>query len=221
MIKFKSLIPEILKQNPIKKCKPNDFKWFNKTLEDLKRNGPFNIHIGRCPGIISILNKGWIQYSYQDFIIETNGDLESFKWYSEIDQKKLKNGNFLGDYISSHPKEQLQKFKPFLENTLHAIIKIQSPWVVYIPDGYSLLSMPIPYNDDVRFTAATGFLKKMSFCNVQIYWHRLNSKELIKKGTPLCQYLLFKDEEIDFEISKMNKNDISHLKKLREANNIF
>ena len=136
-------------------------------------------------------------------------------------EKKLKNGDLLGDYISSHSKEQLQKFKPFLENTLHAIVKINSPWVVYIPDGYSLLSMPIPYNDDVRFTAATGFVKKMSFCNVQLYWHKLNSKELIKKGTPLCQYILVKDEEIDFEISKMTKKDIIHLNKLRKLNNVF
>ena len=217
MIKFKSLIPEILKDTPIKKCNPNDFEWFKKILNDLKKE-PSNFHTGRCPGIISILNRGWIQYAYQDFLIETNGDLENFKWSSSIDQKKLKNGELLGNYISSHPKEQLQKFKPFLENTLYTVIKINSPWVVYIPEGYSLLSMPIPYNDDVRFTAATGFLKGTIFCNVQLYWHKLNSKEVVKKGTPLCQYILVKDEKVDFEISKTNKKDIHYLEKLRDSN---
>jgi len=213
MIKFKCLIPKVLKETPIKNCKPTDFIWFNKIIEDLKNNKN-NIHTGRCPGIINILNRGWIHCAYQDFTIETNGDLKSFVWKTKINQAKIKNGEIMSDYISYHSSDQLQKFKPFLENTLHTIIKIQSPWIVYIPEGYSLLSMPIPYNDDVRFTAATGFLKGTNFCNVQLYWHKLNSKEIVKKGTPLCQYILVKDEKIDFEISKMTKKDVSHLKNL-------
>jgi hypothetical protein len=211
---FKCFIPSVIKETPIKKIKPGDFKWFKEAIKDFKNNKP-DIHTSKCPGIISIMNTGWIQYAYQNFTIETNGNLKDFIWTSDINQKSLKYGDIMNDYIHYHTPDQLEKFKNFQENTLTTVVKIQSPWVVYIPEGYSLLSMPIPYNDDVRFTAATGFLKGVNFCNIQLYWHKLNSKEIIKKGTPLCQYVLVKDNKIDFEMYKINKKDVDCLKQLK------
>jgi hypothetical protein len=35
-----------------------------------------------------------------------------------------------------------------------------------------------------------------------MYWHRLNSKEVIKKGTPLCQLILIKNQEPNYEIKE-------------------
>ena len=213
---FKCFIPSVIKETPIKKIKPNDFKWFNEAVKDFKINRPER-HTSRCPGIISVMNTGWIQCAYQDFTIETNGNFTDFKWKSKINQKLLKHGEIMKEYINYHSPDQLEKFKPFLNDTLHTIIKIQSPWIVNIPKGYFLLSMPISYNDDIRFTAATGFLKDINFCNIQLYWHKLNSKELIKKGTPLCQYILVKDETVDFITSKITKNDINEI--LKKINN--
>ena len=210
-INFKCFIPKVINNFPIKKTKPSDFKWFKKAVEDYKFNKT-SIHTSKCPGIISILNFGWIQYSYQDFIIETNGDKESFKWNSEIDQKSLPNGDLMQDYISYHPPEQLEKLKPFPKGVLHTMIKIQSPWIVEIPSGYKLLSMPIPYNDDNRFVAAHGILKDKSWLNIQLFWYKTNSKEFVKKGTPLCQYLLIKEEEVDFVIDTINEEDKKYLK---------
>lgn len=201
---FKCLIPNVINSFPIKKTKPLDFNWFKKAINDYKFNKPVQ-HTSKCPGITSILNFGWIHYSYQDFIIETNGDKLSFKWRSEIDQKSLLNGHLMGDYISLHPPEQLEKFKPFPNNALHTIVKIQSPWLAEIPNGYKLLCMPIPYNDDNRFVAAHGILKGKNWLNVQLFWYKTNSKEFVKKGTPLCQYLLIREEEVDFAIDIINE----------------
>ena len=205
-INFKCFIPNVINTFPIKKTKPFDFKWFKKARDNYKCSET-SIHTSKCPGIISILNFGWIQYSYQDFSIETNGDKESFKWSSEIDQKLLPNGDLMQDYISYHPPEQLEKFKPFPEGVLHTMIKIQSPWIVEIPSGYKLLSMPIPYNDDNRFSAAHGIFNDKNWLNIPLFWHRINSKELIKKGTPLCQYLLIKEEKVNFVIDMINEKD--------------
>jgi hypothetical protein len=210
-INFKCFIPNVIDNFPIKKTKPSDFKWFKKAIDDYKFNKPL-VHTSKCPGIISILNFGWIQYSYQDFTIETNGDKENFKWTSEIDQKSLPNGDLMHDYISYHPPEQLEKLKPFPNGVLHTIIKIQSPWIVEIPTGYKLLSMPIPYNDDNRFVAAHGILKDKNWLNIQLFWYKTNSKEFVKKGTPLCQYLLIKEEEADFVIDIINEEDKNYLK---------
>jgi hypothetical protein len=213
-INFKCFIPNVINNFPIKKTKPFDFKWFKKAVDDYKFNKPVE-HTSKCPGIISILNFGWIQYSYQDFTIETNGDKESFKWSSEIDQKSLPNGDLMQDYISYHSKDQLEKYKNFPNGTLHTIIKIQSPWVVEIPHGYKLLSMPIPYNDDNRFIAAHGILKDKNWLNIQLFWYKTNSKEFVKKGTPLCQYLLIREEEADFVIDVINEEDKNYLKKIK------
>lgn len=209
VIKFKCFIPHVIKNFPIKKIKPNDFEWFKKAVNDFKENKNL-IHTSKCPGIISILNIGWVQYAYQDFCIETNGDLKSFKWSAEIDQKLLIHGNLMKDYIYYHSSEQLEKFKPFPENVLHTIIKIQSPWVVDIPNGYKLLSMPIPYNDDNRFMAAHGILTNKNWLNVQLFWYKKNSKEIVKKGTPLCQYLLIKEDKYDHLIDEVNNDDINY-----------
>ena len=114
----------------------------------------------------------------------------------------------------------LEKFKKFEKNTLTTIIKIQSPWYVTIPDGYSLLSMPVPYNDDSRFTAATGLLKGSNYLNIQLYWHRINSKEKIEKGTPLCYYLVMKDEIFTEEISEINDEDAFKIQSIQEKKRI-
>jgi hypothetical protein len=83
--------------------------------------------------------------------------------------------------------------------------------------------MPIPYNDDNRFMAAHGILKNKNWMNIQLYWYVINGKETIKKGTPLCQYLLFKEEKYDYEIKNTTEKDTKYLEerilKLNNENN--
>jgi hypothetical protein len=208
-IKFKCLIPEVLKETPIKKSKPNNFKWFLKAASDFKKNKPSKEegHTARCPGIINVLNTGWLHCAYQDFTIKTDGRLDSFEWHSEIDQRKLKYGFLMQNYVHFHTPDQLDKFRPFNENTLKVILKIQSPWRVSIPKGYYLLSTSVPFNDDTRFTAATGILKGEVNLNIQLFWHKTNSIEIVKKGTPLCQYFLIKEETIEEEFSEITDKE--------------
>ena len=70
--------------------------------------------------------------------------------------------------------------------------------------------MPIPYNDETRFVAATGLVKNKSWLNVQLFWNRINSKEIIKKGTPLCQYVLIKDNSVDYIIENVTQKDAQY-----------
>ena len=84
---------------------------------------------------------------------------------------------------------------------LETVIKIQTPWFVEVPKGYSLLLMPLPYSDDKRFTAAMGLLRGNQPLNVQVFWHCLNSEEIIPAGTPLNQMILIKDQSVGYEIN--------------------
>jgi len=202
-INFYSLMPELVEQMPIEKAKISNFKWYKNLVDDyLKRKPP--VHTAKCPGIISIANEGWIHRAYQDFEIETNGDGETFSWKCDVDQSKSTHGHLISNYVSQHSKQQLFDFGTFKRDTLKTIVKIQSPWVVKIPDGYSLLSMPVPYSDNNEFTAAIGTLKDLSFLNVQLFWHCLNEKVVVKKGTPLCQYILVKDHSVQSSIEPVS-----------------
>ena len=202
-ITFKSFIPNI--EFSLEKNKPINFSWFQRAYQDYKKNfKSMDMHTVRCPGINSIIKTGWIQKTYQDIVITTNGNKTDFTWESKINQKNTEYGDVIGDYVHYHPPAQLDKFRRMDQNTLKMIVKIQSPWVAYIPKGYKLLSMPVAYNDTNVFTAATGLLSEgIESLNVQLYWHNLNGETFIKKGTPICQYILIKNINIieKFEIA--------------------
>ena len=76
MLSFKTFIPETI--NTLHKISPTDFIWFNKAVEDFKKTEE-GTHVVKCPGINNILQTGWVQKTYQDLKIMTNGDKISFK----------------------------------------------------------------------------------------------------------------------------------------------
>jgi hypothetical protein len=214
-IVFKSFLPDI--SFSLEKNKPLNFSWFKKAYEDYKKNfASMTMHTIRCPGINGIIKTGWVQKTYQDIVITTNGDQKGFTWRSEFDQKNTKYGDVIGDYVHYHTPDQLDKFRPMNTHTLKTIVKIQSPWVVYVPKGYKLLSMPVAYNDTNAFTAATGFLHEgMEALNVQLYWHNLHGETLVKKGTPICQYILIKDLDTTEKFSMAGEKERKLLKEFK------
>jgi len=202
-VRFYSFIPEYTKNFPIRKISLGDYKWISKLKEDFMLDPQQENHTAKCPGIMLICKTGWVQTAYQDIEIETFGDGANFNWKTEINQAEIPEiGHILNDYVHYHTPDQFDKFKPLSDNTLKTILKINSPWFAEIPKGYSLLRLPVPYHDDDRFSIPPGILSYNNFLNIQMYWHRLNSKEVIKKGTPLCQLILIKNQEPNYEIKE-------------------
>lgn len=201
IVKFKCLIPSVVESYPIVQSKKINFEWVSKARDYYKSNKDALVNTLKCPGIFGIMGTGWIQRTYQDFGISTSeNDLGDVVWGTRENQRDLLETDFKFSYISLHGENQLFDFKEFTPGTLHKVVKVQSPWIVEIPDGYSLLCMPVPYNDDNRFTSAIGILKGINFLNVQLYWHKIGTEETVKAGTPIQQYVLLKDEDIDFEV---------------------
>lgn len=201
MLKFKCFIPEVAEKMPLIPTKDYNFKWVKEAKEYYS-----NIQVDRkttsCPGIFSLLRTGWIHRSYMDIRIETYKDGNSYKTMSSYDQMKIggpKVSKFVKEYIGFHGANQIE-WVDLPQGTSRTMIKIQTPWFVEIPKGHSLLMMPIPYADDARFTAATGLLRGNNFLNVQLFWNQKEGVEIIKKGTPLNQMILIKDEPEDYEI---------------------
>lgn len=202
MLKFYSVLPDLTKNFPIKLATIKDWKWYQRMFEDLKSQDPRPVmHTARCPGILEICNHGWIQYTYQEIVVETIGDGSSFYWHSEIDQHNLEPfGELLGPYLGLHPPNQFMDFNQFRVQTLQSIVKINSPWFVQIPEQHSLLVLPVPYPDNNVFSAAPGMLRGTSSMNVQLFWHNLCGCVTVPRGTPLCHYFLIPDIDESFSV---------------------
>lgn len=199
-IEFFSVIPEIAHLAPIQpliKFKSNLFINSTKNLSEIKKQPEFemqsHVHTAKCPGIINKSKLGWVVTTWQDLVIETYGDGTKFTWESPANQKEMKNGHMVGDMVSYHTENQYSDFVETDSNTLKLILKIHTPWRCIVPKGYYLHEGPLPYTDEKRFTTIEGFFSRdsgVAQLNVQILWHVLNGKTLIKAGTPIAHYML-------------------------------
>lgn len=197
MLKFHCLLPDVLNEMPIIRASEYTFDWINRYRKFAEDNNP-NPSTLRCPSIAEIMGRGWVNRAHQDFTIETNGDTHTFYY-----DANLKDVEYNDSYISAHGGMQMADFRNMPKSTLNTIVKVNTPWVVSIPDGYALLTMPIPYGDENSFTAAIGTLRGIQPLNVQLYWHCLDGRVTIKKGTPLQQMILVKDEKVDYSIESV------------------
>lgn len=211
---FEALIPGLEEFMPIIPAKDFKHEWLERAKENFKKEkaeeeSKFKkfSHTARCPGIINLVRTGWIVRTWQDIIIETNGDLQTFKWTTPVNQKSLCiNDRLLGEEaVQWHPKEQFFNFrKDFPKDTLQNIIKICLPWDITIPKGFNLLELPIPYNENTTFTVLPGmFTFGIASCNIQLLWHKINDKVLIPAGTALAQYILVPEEQPETVVRKV------------------
>jgi hypothetical protein len=155
--------------------------------------------VHRCPGIVSLLSQGWIVRAWQDIVIETNGDGETFGWKVNVDLADFKRAKDIGHTYS--------QFVPKRPGTLSTTIKFQSPWMARVPEGWRLLFVPMLYSDDVRFTSVPGVLDTNidSSIIIQMHWHVLNGTEVVRAGTPLAHLVAVPAEQtLDMEISPWN-----------------
>ena len=221
-IEFVSLIPSVAQIMPIIPAAEVKRSWLKKAAEDYKKLRQMKpvlnekeASITRCPGIAKINREGWVQRTWQDIYIKTNGDGVSFSGNTAIDQQTYYNDHNLLEpkYVSYHHESQYGVYNQS-KNTLRTVIKIASPWIVYIPKGYYLISMPIPFSDRNEFTAATGILDcddGPNVINVQLFWHVLDGEVHIPAGTPIAQYILVKKEKKNFINRESNKDDIYNM----------
>lgn len=138
-----------------------------------------------CPGIKQYSRMGWTLVAPADFVITTNGDGQTFKW----EVPHLFNGN--NSYISEHIPEQTIPIMDRPGDTLKTVIKVETPWRIRASDDVVLLQSHVHWNNEYRFTSATGILdpRYALQANVQLFWHVLEGDVCVKAGTPLVQYI--------------------------------
>jgi hypothetical protein len=209
-IEFFSLSPDITRLAPIVPAHKFKPQWFEKATKEFvnitKQEGygtePVR-HTAKCPGVFNLIRYGWVMTTWQDIIIETNGDKQLFIWKTPIDQSKLRSKTQMDENVGFHPSSQLSDYMGGWDDSLNCVLKIHTPWRVIVPKNYYLLEGPLPYSDDNRFTTMPGFFSQeygVSQLNVQLKWNVLNGKTLLKAGTPIAHYMLVPKIQADVEV---------------------
>lgn len=213
-VQFFTLDSAVQELQPIIKASDYKPKWWSKAqnqlIEDIKKSHPFK-STAKCPGIFNLIRHGWILKTWQDIVIKTNGDKQTFEWQSPT--TKISHG------ISFNTKEQLSDFYNDWGNALSCVIKIETPWRVIVPKGYYLHEGPVPYADETYFTTLPGFYSQeygVAQINVQLKWFALNDEILIPAGTPIAHYMLVPQQHYPMESMVATKEQ----KKLNELTNI-
>jgi len=211
-IRFYSLEPGLHDVYPVFPANQLKRDW----LKDQEQSNPINGHMPtkNCPGIKLINNAGWILPAPADFYITTNGDGVSFEWDEKITFSQAKPpGNEV--YVGYHDQEQTEKILDDSTKSLKTVVKINTPWRVELPKDKLLLQLPVSYNNEDRFTSAIGILDPtyVHVLNVQLFWHKLNGKTLVRAGTPLAQFIpidrnSFTASQFNCTIESANKKDI-------------
>jgi hypothetical protein len=205
-VEFSYLIPNMNNIMPIIKTSEYQHGWVQRARQeivDLKRNNPdlFKeqfMHVAKCPAIKSIMQRGWIVRSWMDITIETTDNGKEVKWFSPVNQKE-----YLPKLaaVSFHfPRELSDFYENWPDDALRVIVKINTPFAVKVPRGYSMMLMPVAYADEKRFTIMSGLIESelpTTPISMQVRWHVKEGKELIRAGTPLAQLVLIKDEDIE------------------------
>ncbi len=200
-IRFFSLSPGVNTLYPIIKSGKLDRQWISeekKDYENRKSKCPFasilngnlpigGVHsVGKCPAIQNIMSSGFIVRAPADFSVQTNGDGSSVN---------LRYRNILPhiEYVTKHEEEVSSWLLDSSKDvTLKQVIKINTPWrIVCDSDDIVFLVTKVPFVKEPRFTAVMGILdpKTAYEINIQLFWHVLDGEEVIKAGTPLCNYI--------------------------------
>ena len=182
-IRFYSLEPGVLDLFPIVKSSS-----IKRNFEDTPdyENIP---SVANCPGINKIVSSGWIAVAPADFIIKTYGDGVKLEW---LEPWRFKNGNPGHEsYVSLHGRAQAEPVLDDPADTVKTVVKLETPWRVETSDDVVLLQMPVAYNNESRFYAATGILDTRygHTLNIQLFWKVMQGETLVRAGTPLCQYV--------------------------------
>lgn len=217
---FASCVPGVVQHFPVIDARTYRPTWvkeaaavYKKRLEESSLTQQVSGLI-KCPGIRDIMTTGFIVTSCYDIQIKTYGDGEKFTW--EIPRHLIsalmesREFKLIGEPVSwlSLKDEDTRVLRR--PQSLNSLIKIQSTWSVRIPKGWSLLVTNVQYADEPRFSCVSGILRSgngLQEIIPQLYWNVLEGEELIKAGTPLCQFIPIPDKEIPINMKCIESDD--------------
>ncbi len=182
-----------------------DFKmpWFEESKKEFanaRKNTSLVKHTGThmCSGVMGFLDQAWILTTWQDVIITTNNDKETFQFQYPCITPMNPNG-----VCKTFEDKRLMDHLSLPAETVKNVIKFELPWRFHAPKGWGLKILPLHYHNETRFTSATGILDPeiSNHINSIVYWHVLDGEVMLKAGTPLCYlYPIKLNTNFNFEV---------------------
>lgn len=197
-IEFICVDPNVSKIYPIIPSSDYKFEWKKKLSDSSKTVNRFVEHkfFHLCQGINLLHSSGWILLNSRDVYIKTHED-------NTIEWRVNYSGD--GDYIGFHIKENFKFMNHWPSNANETVLKFNTGWFAKIPKNYTLLQIPLIFQDDDRFTTIPGMYSSnlgLAALNVPVFWNRTYEDEtIIKAGTPLAQFILIKNENFKHKIT--------------------
>ena len=208
-IVFACSIPAVLDRYPVEPASKVKRSWIKSSVAAYKHQvqaiGKTQGVSGtaKCPGLHNIIGEGYILRSWFDLTVQTTNDDYAFNCTFPTGMASVcKDNNFNEELISSFSGKQPNLAVPVSEGSIKSLIKINTPWAVKIPKGWSMLMLPVSYGNDTRFSDKPGILTEGEFYTINpiIEWHVKNSVGKIEAGTPLLQMIPIRSEKAEATI---------------------
>lgn len=149
--------------------------------------------IKACAGVIDIMKWGWMIPLWADHEMITFPDTrETGRYQLRPSINEVKTSGFLAFH---------QEFIPQMEGEYDFSPKLDSPWSIRTPPGYSIALLPLPFADEEfnqPWRVVPGIIDTDRYhaFNVLLKW-RYEGRYLMEQGTPMCCVVPFKRTDAD------------------------
>jgi len=162
--------------------------------------------IKTCPSFVDWFTTGVILPAWCDMSFKY--DKESNQWWAQAG---------IGEYytIKAHPQDQMLDYMDYKHrgDKAQLIFKLNCPWFLKTPKGYSTLQLPLFYHADRDWQIAAGMWDSWNShaLSQQLFYFGDGEEVIIKKGDPLVHYMTFKKNKTNFVYRFMKKRDVYNI----------
>ena len=177
---------------PAKNCLPDWYKQINPFLSDgLNDLGVRNSTVKQCMPVLDAMTAGYVLSLPSDIYFGYNDDGSRNTSWSVTDF----------ECISSHSIEQVSTV-PFPSQYDETVLKINNPWIVRTPPGYSCLFTNPFWRFDSPIFVHTGIVDTDTYPQPVNFpfWIQKDFVGTLPFGTPLVQIIPFKREDWDSDL---------------------
>lgn len=190
--KIKNFYPEWMKKMPSKVPQENEYG---------EKINLFTVKT--CPSFVHWFQNGWVVPAWGDMKLQHNAETKSWYWRIGRDQNPYN--------IEVHPDEQFIDHADvnFLGEKPSKVFKLVCPWRLITPPGYSVYQMPMFYHFNKDWITMPGIIDTDVWheINQQLLYFGEGKEIIIKKGTPIAQYIPFKRENSTIEVREQTEED--------------
>jgi len=193
VVPMSKVLPEWYKKLPT--MSPGAAKCPVQRLLNLDSNKDFTTIKG-CPPVQDYLTSGYaIPWSYETFFsVQSHEDgTKGFKFYSAHKE-----------YISFHHAQQFPEIKSYM-------FKVNSPWTIKTPKGYSCLFFQSPLHMENRYAMIPAIVDTDSYHQPNFVGYMLEDEFTVKPNEPLIFVMPFKREHFKLKLVQQEVDNYTAL----------